>query len=149
MLPVVKAAGRPDLARRLAEEIRQSSLEQLQRGNRAPLVWLALVRAEIALGHREAATKALTDWRLEVGKSPSIHARLSDFSRFAAGLHAQLGRVDDEIAGLRALMDFGFHLGFALRTMPEMESIRDDPRFQEIVRQTEAWARAQPDPIDP
>jgi len=34
------------------------------------------------------------------------------------------------------------------RYNPEFAPIRSDPRFQELMRQQEAWAKAQPDPVD-
>ena len=43
----------------------------------------------------------------------------------------------------------GWHRGYAWRHDWKLAPLRNDPRFQELVRQEEALAKAQPDPVDP
>ena len=142
---LLQIIGRDPWAKYLAEKIRAAAMKEFERGNRASFIWLDLVQAEIALGHRDAALNKLEDWRRDAQRS----SRLFNFNQRAIGLYAQLGKVDEELALLRELTSNGYHLGYSLRTDPLLAPIRDDARFQELMKLEEAWAKAQPDPVDP
>lgn len=148
-LHTLQIVGLDELARLRAQEIRGIAEAEMRRGNRAPLVRQAMIRAEIALGRTEVASALLEEWRQENERGSSAQSRLMDFTWRAATLYALLGRADEAVALLRELQREGFHFGFELRVHPEVAPIRNDPRFLEIVREEEAWAKAQPDPIDP
>ena len=42
----------------------------------------------------------------------------------------------------------GLQFPISLRYDRDYAPIRTDPRFQELMRQQEVWAKAQPDPVD-
>ena len=73
---------------------------------------------------------------------------MTEFNVFAIGFYSQLGKADEEIALIREFLASGFHMGYELRINPELAPLRQDPRFQELMKQEEAWARALPDPVD-
>ena len=145
---LLAALGLNDLAHRRAEEKRAAALQQMQRGNRAPLFYSSLVQAEITLGHSAEALAALAQWRSETQRLPSASRRNAEFYGVALGCYAQLGKVDDEIALLRDYLANGYHLGYRLSHDPAFTAIRADPRFQELMKQEAAWAAALPDPTD-
>ena len=60
---LLQIIGRDPWAKYLAEKIRAAAMKEFERGNRASFIWLDLVQAEIALGHRDAALNKLEDWR--------------------------------------------------------------------------------------
>ena len=75
---------------------------------------------------------------------------MSEFNLPAMRLYARLGRADETIALMRELAANGdLKEGFVLRYSSDYALIRNDPRFQELMKQQEAWAKAQPDPVDP
>ncbi len=150
MLSVAEAVGMNDLARGWAEGIRANVDKEFERGNRAPDIHELKVHAEISLGHRDAALAALADWRGEVQRVPSTYRRMTEFQRRAALAYGRLGKADEAVALLRELEANGFTLsGYSLRYDLAYAPIRDDPRFQQLIQQAEAWAKAQPDPVDP
>lgn len=67
---------------------------------------------------------------------------------FMASLYALLGKADDAIAFLREYAASGLQFPISLRHDLDFAPIRSDPRFQELMRQQAAWAKAQPDPVD-
>ncbi len=148
-LPVLEAIGREDLMRSLAGKVRARELGELARGNRVPGVRQRLVRAEIALEHRDAALALLAEWRADTARRPSAFARLYEFHRLAAVLYARLGRADEANALLREMAANGFmNVGFEARDAIDYAPIRGDPRIQQFIRQASALAAAQPDPPD-
>ena len=72
--------------------------------------------------------------------------RLAEANR--ANLYALLGQADEAIEVLREYMASGLQFPISLRYHFDFALIRSDPRFQELMRQQEAWAKAQPDPVD-
>ena len=80
---------------------------------------------------------------------PGVFLQIYDVNYRLLGLYAQLGKPDEEITLIRELLSAGFHLGYELRDNLYLAPVRSDPRFQELMKQEEAWAKAQPDPVDP
>ena len=68
------------------------------------------------------------------------------YRRYKAGVFALLGRTDDAIAELRAVRDAGHGFGYSLRTTDEFQTLQSDPRFQQLLKEAEASADAQPRP---
>lgn len=59
------------------------------------------------------------------------------------------GKADATVAMLSADLAAGIQHGDKLRNDPDFALVRAGPRFQERMRQAEAWAAAQPEPDDP
>jgi hypothetical protein len=58
--------------------------------------------------------------------------------------------ADETVALIRESMEHGFRsFGFMLRYNRDYALVRNDPRFQELMKQEEAWAKAQPGPVEP
>ena len=66
--------------------------------------------------------------------------------RYKAIVFALLGRITDAIAELRAVHEAGYGFGYSLRTSDDYEPLRSDPRFQQLMKEAEARADAQPRP---
>jgi TolB-like protein len=66
--------------------------------------------------------------------------------RSKAVVFALLGRNADAIAELRAVHEAGYGFGYSLRTSDDYEPLRSDPRFQQLMKEAEARADAQPRP---
>jgi len=143
------AVGREEQARERARQLVAESNAQFARANRAPRVREAFIRAEIFLGQRESALAALQEWRDEAQRMPSTFRRMQEFNTTASRLYALLGRADEAVALLQELRANGFIGGFGRREGSDFALIRDDPRFQEIIKQSEAWSKKLPDPVDP
>ncbi len=147
---LAEAVGLNDLARRWAEKLRADAEKEFSRGNRAPFVRLDAVNAEIVLGHSEKALALLEEWRREEQHGPSASRRMFLFSFWAAPAYGRLGRAAEAIAILREMETEGFNFnGYDLRCNLAYAPIRNDPHFQELMLRAEAWAKAQPDPMDP
>ncbi|MEY2879788.1 MAG: hypothetical protein RLZZ15_2168 [Verrucomicrobiota bacterium] len=142
------ALRREDAARRLAAEIGATALKELERDNRGSWTRRIFITAEIMLGHRDAALAALEEWRRESQLVQNNFQRLQGFATHAPMPYALLGKADEAIALLREFAASGLHFPFSLRYDFDFAPIRRDPRFQELMRQQEAWAKAQPDPVD-
>ena len=146
---ILLALGWDDRARAWAETTRTEALKQLARGNRAPNVRRTFVAAEIVLGQRDSALAALAEWRTEMQRLPSVYRRMNEFNLRAILLYARLGMADETVALLREWAANGFLTdGFTLRYSQNYALVRNDPRFQELMQQAEALAKAQPDPVD-
>jgi TolB-like protein len=141
--------GRDDPFRAAAERVRAGIQRQVGRGNRAPNVRLHFVKAELLLGHAESAAAELAALRRETGEQdPGPFRANYEFRRWAPAFYVALGRKDDALAVLSESQAAGFQPGHSLRTDPSLAALRDDPRFQELTKQAEAWADAQPAPAD-
>lgn len=148
-ISLLLAVGFTDRARRRAAELRADALSRMAQGNRAPLVRASLVIAEITLGHRASALSALGEWRLEAERYPSAYRRMFDYGQFAVGLYAHLGKLDEAIALLSENSALGFQPDLqSMRPQLNLSPLRDDPRFQELMRKANTWAAAQPAPED-
>ncbi len=147
-LNLLPALGRDETARRLAEVMSARVSKELARGNRAGGQLILLVRTEIVLGHRDAAIAALEQWRREIQLMQNNYQRRF-IGAHLANLYALLGKADEATTLLREFMADGLQWHYSLRFDLDFAPIRSDPRFQELMRQQEAWAQAQPDPVDP
>jgi hypothetical protein len=128
--------------------MREASADEFRRGNRGPRVRLISVHAEIALGNRREALRQMKDWQQEMQSLPG--SRRGDYySRFAARLYGMLGMADEAVDCLVDEMGKGRQGGFDLRCDPAYAPIRTHPRFVALMHDAEAWARTQPDPVDP
>jgi len=107
------------------------------------------VEAEILPGHRGSALALLKEWRTEIQRVPSVSRRMMEFNASANALYARLGMADETVALIHESLENGFwSFGFTLRHSRNYALVRNDPRFQELMQQAEAWAKAQPDPMD-
>jgi hypothetical protein len=61
-----------------------------------------------------------------------------------AELLAVLGRIDEAVAALRTVHDMGYGFGYTLRLDLEWELLRGDAKFQQLMKDAEARADAQP-----
>ena len=75
-----------------------------------------------------------------------ITPELVNAHRGKAELLALLGETDAAVAELRAAHDMGYAFGYRLRRELEWESLRGDPKFQQLMKEAEARADAQPRP---
>ena len=132
-----------------AEEIRREALGEIERGNRASTIWSTLVSAEIVLGHREAALQHLAEWRAAQKRFIAPYRQMNGFHNSVIGMYSLLGQPEEDLALMREFIAAGWHRGYAWRHDWKLEPLRTNPEFQELVRQEEARANAQPDPVDP
>ncbi len=106
----------------------------------------SLVFIELFLGDEEAALRELEAWDQRTASlTPSYRADF--FCRDAAALYARLGRPDNAMALLQEAMRSGWHPGYLLQYLPAFAPIRNDPRFQALMKAEAAYAAAQPDPF--
>jgi TolB-like protein/tetratricopeptide (TPR) repeat protein len=66
--------------------------------------------------------------------------------RYKAVVFALLGRTGEAVTELRAVYEAGYGFGYSLRTSEDYEPLRTDPRFQQLMKEAEARANAQPRP---
>ncbi len=144
LLDLLTPNSRQDLAQRLHE----GAVEEFRRGNRAPRVRFMSALAEIVLGNRAEALRQMKEWHQDMRSLPRSR-RVDYFSRFAARPYGMLGMADEAVDCLVDELGKGRQPGFALRYDPAYASIRTHPRFVALMHDAEAWARAQPDPVDP
>ena len=64
--------------------------------------------------------------------------------RHKAEVLTLLGSNDAGITELRAIHESGYALGYRLRVDPAWEPLRSDPKFQQLMKEAEARADAQP-----
>jgi TolB-like protein/Flp pilus assembly protein TadD len=147
-LSLLQAVGRMDLARQRADRDVAEAKTELARGNRAPGVLMAMIRAQILLGQNDAALAALEEWRAESQRMPSDYRQMSEFMESAAGLYSLLGKTDEAVALLQQLRAKG-NRRISIRYNQHFDPIRHDPRVQLIMREDDNWARSLPDPTDP
>ncbi len=106
-----------------------------------------LIRTEIVLDLRQSALARLDEWRREVEQRLPNRRSAGLVQRMPA-LYVALGQPDAAIEILRRTMADGISWGYDLRDSLMYASMRNDPRFLEVMRQAEAWAALQPDPPD-
>lgn len=100
--------------------------EAVSAGRNDGRTWYGLGRARHELGAHEAALAA--------------YERVAEASRYrpaalynAACIHALEGRLDESLAGLHRAVEAGFRAASWMERDPDLEALRGDPRFQEIV----------------
>jgi hypothetical protein len=57
-----------------------------------------------------------------------------------------LGDVNDAVAELQAVHAQGYGFGYSLRRFPRWDPLRGDPKFQQLMKDAEGRADAQPRP---
>lgn len=73
-------------------------------------------------------------------------SQIARMRRSKAEVLALLGEKEAAIAELRAVHAMGFGLGYRLRAEFEWETLRGEPKFQQLMKDAEARADAQPRP---
>ncbi|MDQ5980506.1 MAG: hypothetical protein QG602_3483, partial [Verrucomicrobiota bacterium] len=142
------ALGLTDLVQARARQVVADASREFARGNRARRFRTLFIRAEIALGNRDSARAELEEWRAEAQRIKSDYRRYTDFTSGAFPLYALLGDADTVVALLQELRASGFIASDHLAHSPDYAAVRNDSRFQELVRQYNDWTKALPDPTD-
>jgi hypothetical protein len=101
--------------------------------------------AEASLG-QSAPARATSERALRLAEQTRVASAVVDARRSRAAVLVLLGDTAAAIAELRALHDAGHAFGYRLRHEAEWEPLRDDPKFQELMKVAEARADAQPRP---
>ena len=120
----------PDAPDGLLAISRRFEVEMAEAGARArpndvdALHWLACVYAEVG----RYAESLATDLDV-VARCPGR----ADFRYDLACSYALMGRADEAIVELHKAVDLGFDDGDHLRVDPDLESLRLDPRFAEVI----------------
>jgi TolB-like protein len=104
---------------------------------------LALVLA--AHGDKAGALMAI-DEMVRLATRTQDTAEIAKMRQDKAEVLAVLGDTSAAITELRAVHTMGRAYGYRLRLNPEWESLRDDLRFQQLMKEAEAQADAQPRP---
>lgn len=104
---------------------------------------LAVIRA--LRGEKSEALSAINEaMRLAAGTHGA--AQIAGVRRGKAIMLAVLGETDAAIAELRALHELGLGFGYTLRLDLDWEPLRGDAKFQQLMKDAEARAEAQPRP---
>jgi len=135
--------GRPERAAELYAQTLKDA--EFLAGDRttARIAVPALVKAR--LGQRAEAL-ALLDQAMQRGEKTFFANNLADLRRSKAEVHVILGQPDEAIATLRSVLAMGYGFGYTLRLDPTWEPLRGDPKFQQLMKEAEARADAQPRP---
>jgi tetratricopeptide (TPR) repeat protein len=95
---------------------------------------------------QSAAALAAVDAYLGARMSTQVVPEILTARRNKATILSLLGRAYDAIAELRAAHEAGYSFGYDLRTNSDFESLRANPKFQQLMKDAEARADAQPRP---
>jgi TolB-like protein/Tfp pilus assembly protein PilF len=109
----------------------------------SPTSTLALVHA--ALGQRSEALAAMAI-ALQRATETQDASRLAQARRAKAEMLGILGDVNDAVAELQAVHAQGYGFGYSLRRFPRWDPLRGDPKFQQLMKDAEGRADAQPRP---
>ena len=104
---------------------------------------LAVIRA--LRGERSEALAAMDEAMQKAARSHDAGA-IASVRGAKAEMLAVLGETDAAIAELRALHEMGWAFGYRLRLGLEWEPLRGDAKFQQLMKEAEARADAQPRP---
>lgn len=99
-----------------------------------PGLWMSLGIAELRQGDAEAALAAYR--RAEEAGAGNLQVAYR-----SAAAHAARGDLDAAFAALSSALDAGFPLPDRLRADADLATLRDDPRFAEMVQRAEVNAR--------
>jgi tetratricopeptide (TPR) repeat protein len=132
-----------------AEECQAEALEraqqyvidfpELDRGH----ALVALSRA--TRGEKNEALAAM-DEAMRIAERRRDASQLAIMRRFKADVLTLLGQKEAAIAELRAMHAMGYAHGYRLRVEPEWEPLQAEPKFQQLKKEAEARADAQPRP---
>jgi TolB-like protein len=100
---------------------------------------------EASLG-QDAAARATTERAIRLAEQARVAAAAIDARRSQAAVLALLGDTATAVAELRALHEKGHAFGYRLRHEAEWERLRGDLKFQQLMKEAEARADAQPRP---
>ncbi len=100
----------------------------------------SLAFAHALLGEKAAARSWMAKWF----ETPAPNQNRRQLEK--AELLALLGDTEAAIAELRSLHENGHVFGHLLRLELEWEPLRGDPKFQQLIKEAEAHAKAQPRP---
>jgi TolB-like protein/thioredoxin-like negative regulator of GroEL len=141
-------AGLTERARRAAEAGRDEAQAALDRGRMGPEPHFGLAAAAITLGDRDLALAELNTARQALVQNENIYNRWNMLRLNVIPFYARLDARDTVIALLQEGIAAGFPPALELRDSLDYATVRDDKRFQELIRMVEARAAAQPDPTD-
>lgn len=105
--------------------------------------YLAVLHADH--GEKPAALAAL-EKAMQLSMATRDVPQIVQTRRMKAFVLATLGEKDAAIAELRAIHAMGFAFGYLLRRELEWEPLRGDAKFQQLMKEAEARADAQPRP---
>lgn len=145
-----QALGRTEEARTLAETLYREAKAEFDRGNRGGFAWLDLINAQIALGDIDGSRTLLLAWKKEAEpwKTKAPYRYHWQFASRSTGAFLRVGMTEEAISLLQYRHSKGYHFGYGLGDRV-FAPLRGDPRFEAIRREAEAYAAAQPDPVDP
>jgi len=104
-----------------------------------------LARIHAARGEKAAALAAIGDaMRIAVGSRDAD--QIATVKKTKAEMLIALGEIDAAIEELRAVHEMGWAFGYLLRLQLEWEPLRGDAKFQQLMKEAEARADAQPRP---
>lgn len=136
------AAGQEERARPLLEPARDRWVALLADKTLSPrrvaFNSRSLARIELALGNREAAVQiAERGAQSDAVTRDPLYRQL--YRSFLAMIYAQTGRNDEAIAlisdSLKSSSGFGAITPFTLRLSPGFDPLREDPRFQALLKE--------------
>ena len=106
--------------------------------------WLALAKIHAGAGRQAEALAALDEFTRIAGQTRAAN-RIARMRIAQAEVHAALVQVDEAVAALRSVYESGWALGYTLRHLA-WEPLRGDAKFQQLMKDAEARANAQPQP---
>ncbi len=107
------------------------------------LIGLAVVHA---LHGENSEAHAAIDAAMRIVTATHDAAEIASVQRNKAEVLGRLGEIDAAVSELRSLHEMGYGFGYRLRFAFEWEPLRGDPKFQQLMKEAEALADAQPRP---
>ncbi len=104
-----------------------------------------LARVHAVRGEKSEAVAAM-DGAMRISTRTRAAAEIRIARQAKAEVLTLLGETDAAIAELRAVHEMGYAFGYLLRVETEWESLRGDAKFQQLMKEAEARADAQPRP---
>ncbi len=129
--------GKREAAAKFADELIASYRQDSQTPRQKPNVLLVIAEAEAEAGRVDDAIRD-GQAALALYHSDDEYAALRSEMRFAT-IQLILDRRDDALASLRRLMSQPGTLPQALRTDPIWSRLKDDPRFEEILKSAKVF----------
>ena len=107
--------------------------------------FLALSRVLSAQGDKAGALEAIDTMERIATRRQDAH-EIANMREAKAAVLAELGDRAAAIAELRTVHAMGRAFGYGLRVKSEWETLREEPAFQQLMKDAEAQANAQPRP---